>query len=79
MRSSTPLTAALAVASWALPAAVSCVGKARPDAGCSDLVTSPSASSACSSTFIACLVTKVPRASSEFDRPGRWASSSRQE
>lgn len=42
------------------------------------LVTSPSRSKERSGTFIVCRVTNATRTSSEFDRHGRWANSSRQ-
>lgn len=79
IRTSTDRTAAVACPRLLLPRDVSVVGSALPAGASGGLVTNPSRSSACSSTFIDCRVTNAPRASSEFERPGRWASSSRHE
>ncbi len=77
--SSTVLTATVAFARLLRPSGVSSVGSTLPTGAAAGLVTKPSRSSAWTSTFIDCRETKVPRASSELDSPGRCDSSSRHE
>ena len=76
---STARTAAVALSRLRRPWGVSRVGMTFPTASSTGRATRPSSSRACSRTFIDWRVTNAPRASSEPESPGRWASSSRHE